>query len=400
MEIKILRGSDQIGGSCVEVLADNGNRIIVDFGLPLTDEIVERQDEPKINSEGLKALLISHPHADHFGLARILDKKIPVYIGKAALGIIEAAAQYNSKHSPSLKDRIKNFISDRKTFEIENTFKITPFLVDHSAYDAYAFLIEADGKKVFYSGDFRNTGRKGKLFDKFCRTAPKEIKNLDALLLEGTCIGNGKENVVSKKETELEKDFVEAIKNTKGIVTVSGSSQNIDRIVTISRACQKTKRIFVVAPHIGLIMMFIGNDNLPNFKNKLLKKWTNKAARSHEISTQTILKSPEKYVVFLKYEITNDFLSNKIFNEDAALIWSMWDGYKEKQEKTLARIEKTGTQMKDLHTSGHADIPTLQKFAQTLNPKIIIPMHTQNPKKYKELFDNVRLAADNEVIKI
>jgi len=32
------------------------------------------------------------------------------------------------------------------------------FLVDHSAYDAYALLVEADGERLFYSGDLRDVG--------------------------------------------------------------------------------------------------------------------------------------------------------------------------------------------------------------------------------------------------
>ena len=32
-------------------------------------------------------------------------------------------------------------------------FTTVPFLVDHSAYDAYAIMVEADGTRLFYSGD-------------------------------------------------------------------------------------------------------------------------------------------------------------------------------------------------------------------------------------------------------
>ena len=44
-------------------------------------------------------------------------------------------------------------------------FKVTPYPMDHLAYDAYAFLIEAEGKKVIYSGDFREHGRKRNAFN-------------------------------------------------------------------------------------------------------------------------------------------------------------------------------------------------------------------------------------------
>jgi hypothetical protein len=46
-------------------------------------------------------------------------------------------------------------------------FKITPFLIDHSGYDAYSLLIEANGKRLFYSGDFRAHGRKASLTNVF-----------------------------------------------------------------------------------------------------------------------------------------------------------------------------------------------------------------------------------------
>jgi ribonuclease J len=59
-----------------------------------------------------------------------------------------------------------NFITFEawKSFEI-NDIKITPYLVDHSSVDAYAFLIEYRGEKIIYSGDFRANGRKSKLFE-------------------------------------------------------------------------------------------------------------------------------------------------------------------------------------------------------------------------------------------
>lgn len=46
-------------------------------------------------------------------------------------------------------------IQDQVPFYIKEV-KITPYIVDHSAYGAFMFLIEADGKRVLYTGDYRN----------------------------------------------------------------------------------------------------------------------------------------------------------------------------------------------------------------------------------------------------
>lgn len=44
-------------------------------------------------------------------------------------------------------------------------FVVTPKLADHSGYDAYSLLVEADGQRLFYTGDLRGHGRKASLFE-------------------------------------------------------------------------------------------------------------------------------------------------------------------------------------------------------------------------------------------
>ena len=61
-------------------------------------------------------------------------------------------------------------------------FTITPYLVDHSAFDAYSLLVEAAGRRLFYSGDFRAHGRKARLFEQLVADPPAA----DVMLMEGT----------------------------------------------------------------------------------------------------------------------------------------------------------------------------------------------------------------------
>jgi len=75
-------------------------------------------------------------------------------------------------------------IKDRTSI-ILDPFTLTLYLVDHSPYDTYALLVEADGQRLFYSGDFRRHGRKGKLFDRLVSSSPNDI---DVLLMEGFLI--------------------------------------------------------------------------------------------------------------------------------------------------------------------------------------------------------------------
>jgi len=66
-------------------------------------------------------------------------------------------------------------------------FTITPYLADHSAYDAFSLLIEAGGRSLFYTGDLRGHGRKATAFERLLADPPSPIH---AILMEGTSFRN------------------------------------------------------------------------------------------------------------------------------------------------------------------------------------------------------------------
>jgi len=187
MRVCIHRGSKQISGSCVEI-ESRGHRLLVDIGLPLDAEENSSHYLPKINGldgrdPSLLGILISHPHLDHFGLLTHISPKIPIGMGAAARRILEAAAPFLPGNWPTPAGGW-NYQSGQ-SFSI-GPFCVTPFLVDHSAYDAYALQIESGGKSIFYSGDFRAHGRKSTLFERLTANPPQ---NIDMLLLEGSSLG-------------------------------------------------------------------------------------------------------------------------------------------------------------------------------------------------------------------
>jgi ribonuclease J len=53
-----------------------------------------------------------------------------------------------------------------------------------------------------------------------------------------------------------------------------------------------------------------------------------------------------------------------------------------------------------VHTSGHAGVTQLKKFASALNPTTIIPVHTLSPDKFPEYFGSkVMMFSDGKLIK-
>jgi ribonuclease J len=197
MTFTIHRGASEIGGSCVEINTSS-TRLIIDIGLPLTqndtstDDLQNEKVLPDIPSlfgsadDKQTALLISHAHQDHYGLMSYVDKDIPVYLGEATHKLIELTAIFTGKEKVIGKPL---YIENEIAFTFGD-IEITPYIMDHAAFDAYAFLIRGEGKSLLYTGDFRGHGRKSKIFYKFLHIAPK---NVDWLLMEGTSLSRSKQ---------------------------------------------------------------------------------------------------------------------------------------------------------------------------------------------------------------
>jgi len=164
METIVHRGTQEVGGSCIEINSE-GSCILVDFGLPLSFEFCDDIDsvlpEPLYSNivNGNKktdALLISHARLDHFGLIGKLPRDIPIYMGGAAAELI----RFTDRFTPNRTGQFNAVpFQAHKPFGV-GSFQITPYLMDHAAFDSYAFLITSEHKSIFYTGDFRGHGRK------------------------------------------------------------------------------------------------------------------------------------------------------------------------------------------------------------------------------------------------
>ena len=397
MKVCIRRGTKQIGGSAVEVVAGNGQRIVLDIGLPLDAESNTPDLLPDIKgltekTDDLIGILISHAHQDHYAAGKWIDPAIPVFMGKATKTIMEAARDC---HLPSAFcfEKVETFEA-RKSFALD-AFTITPYLSDHSAYDAYAFLIEADGRKLLYSGDFRAHGRKKKLFKANIRALPESV---DVLLMEGSCLG--REDDRFKTEEELEDAFLNEFKQTKGLILVQSSMQNIDRIVTVYRACKKTGRKLVLSGYAAYLLMKLENPRLPNLTWPDVKKFAVKEQNRCSVSPEEIAADAGKYVVLPVKSTFDTLVKTDNLNDETLFVWSMWSGYKDRYADRFEALNKAGVRCVDLHTSGHADIPALKEFVAKTTPKTVVPIHTFHPERFKDLFDNAVLHADNEVFEI
>ncbi|WP_026615469.1 MBL fold metallo-hydrolase [Ensifer aridi] len=399
MRARIHRGTKEIGGSCIELEAQ-GARILLDLGLPLDgnpdDTALHPQVEGLQGGSELLALVLSHGHLDHWGLAHLAGPDLPVALGAATHRILKAAQPFLPR--PYVPQQAIEFSSGtRLTF---GPFTVTPHLVDHSAYDAYALEVEADGKRLFYSGDFRAHGRKGALFERLVGNPPR---NIDVLLMEGSTLGRLQADRQFPTETDIEGKLLDIFQRTDGMALVAASAQNIDRMVSLYRACKRSGRTLVIDLYAAEILRATGNSNIPQ------SDWPNIAVYVPHYQRVRI-KQDERFGLLEPHQ------SNRIFPEDlkamagkavflfrsamlgdldradcldgAVAVWSQWDGYlqQDKGSKVAETFAARGIPLEHAHTSGHASIGDLKRLADAIAPKILVPIHTFEPDRFPDYF--------------
>jgi ribonuclease J len=425
MDVTIHRGTKEIGGSFVEVSAGR-TRIIIDTGMPIftperepfdssivrgksPDKLVETGVLPKVaglytDGERPQAIFLSHSHVDHTGLCHLTARDIPVYASKGTSQMMLASGVFGGQQSLD-GDRFRKLVPETPVSIGDIT--VTPFSVDHSAHDSLAFLIEADGKTVLYSGDLRCHGRKPWTIENLIAAA--KARSVDALIMEGTHVGAGREK--RGTEFDLEEQILEAIKEARALVLGCFSPLDVARLTTYYNATLRAGRVFVADAYGAFVMHLVSNDaGLPHPKkadrfavyvNEFAKRRNNeKVLRTFEGATITldeILSEPQKFTMMWRPSMLEPDFGGTI-PPGARLLYSYWHGYIRNKDwrECRKKIEEAGGDLVCHHVSGHIYEQDLVKFVEALGAKTVIPIHTSEPAGFGKLFNNVTRLTDGE----
>ena len=84
--------------------------------------------------------------------------------------------------------------------------------------------------------------------------------------------------------------------------------------------------------------------------------------------------------------------------DGAELTYSMWEGYlkQDGSRRILKWLEDNSIPRWSIHTSGHASVADLARFAAALLPRTLVPIHSFETDRFGEFFDNVVQRDDGE----
>lgn len=374
----------------------HGRHLFVDYG----EELPGGPQTGDLQVEGLtygdiskSALLITHYHGDHIGCIPKLPKDLPIFMGRISRDIqmeLSNRLQMVDSFHRNMSERLKTVhtFGPGRPFSW-GSFHIMPVTVDHSAFDAYAFKVEAGGVSAFHTGDFRTHGfRSGRLSD----VIEKFVGKVDYVVCEATNIS--RPLAASQSEHDLQKEYQELFKENKGNVVYS-SSTNIDRLFGLYHAAKNAGRVFIIDEYQKKIMDIVTQRDSLWSKSRLYQ-----FSEHYKPFVLSVLKGEfwmndrfkdllEKkgYVLMARSNPTFDSLITRIPGEKQVYL-SMWDGYVDKSKAAYNEqlAKSLGKGYLRMHTSGHCDMNSLREVFRLLHPKAIVPIHTEKPEDFAQLF--------------
>ena len=387
MNIIIHRGTHQIGGSAIEI-STVSTRIMLDFGNELS--LDEKYTPINLDIDGVTkgkpdcdGIVISHYHMEHLGQLTSALSEIPIYMGELSKEIALIGAEHQDRDL-YLRLLGANTFRGGEAFSIGD-IHIRPLVIDHSAADSYMFVIEAEGKRVLYTGDFRMHGLRHHVLDKLVNTYIGEV---DVLITEGTSLSRDADDCIS--EATVLDDISSYIQDGK-YAFVMCSSTNIDRIMGIWQNMPTDKVLICDAYQKRILDTVVNN---VYYESSLYRRHDSPLVLDKG-------KYPKYYMdngfVCLVRATENHISHIKEFpKDDVRIIYSMWTGYIEENLVLKNLLDTYPSYI--CHASGHVSKDDLIKFIELVNPDAIIPVHTDNPERLEKLVPhrNVYVVNGNE----
>jgi ribonuclease J len=411
----IHRGQHEIGGMCIEVTADDGTRVLLDLGMPLVapdggdfpwgtpqrptadlmaeDVLVNVRgvfpDDPE--APDVAAIVLTHSHADHYGLAHHAHPAIPVYGSAGTIAILEVGRVF----FPTAK-----LPADLRVLPCSEPLRlggltVTAIPVDHAAPDSRALLVEADGRRLLYTGDLRAHGRTGFRFENLL--TDERVRGVEWLLCEGTTLGSSGGSHGLRSENDVEERLVElAMGAPEKLLAVAASGQNLDRLVSCYRAARRSGRQLVVDAYQAYVLLKLAplSKNVPQvswnsvrvsfpphqvrrLKDAGLLNLARQMSGEGYVSSAELTAAPGRFLLGTRGSYGVSKLLDKVGPERVTLVWSLWSGYWERDGCALREwAERAQVEAHLVHAGGHAWPEDLERLTTALAAKETIWVHT------------------------
>lgn len=291
------------------------------------------------------------------------------------------------------------------------------FPVDHSIFGASAFAVETSEGWVAYTGDLRLHGRDREKTERFIR----EVQKLQplALLCEGTRAGEAP----GTSEDQVADNVRRALGEAKGLVVADFGPRNVERLITFLDVAGDAGRSLVILTKDAYLLdaMHLADPAMPcpmetpalrlyqdlkdeprSWEKGVLERYA-----SRMVDAGSVRRSPGDYVLCFSFWDIKNLID--IRPQGGTYIYSSSEAYNEEQEMDLRRLHnwldhfgldkrglpdesgKVPEGQRGFHSSGHASALELADMVKRIQPRWLVPIHTELPGFFVEALANSKV---------
>ena len=412
-KIKFYNGLKQIGGTFICVETDIA-RCMFDFGfampdfydsnvnvrrehyqsdyikmnlLPSADEIYNEKTAeecgliPAAKSNKKNFFFISHMHIDHMGGLGMLDESIPVYMSQDSKKMYHVLEK-NKDYEYGIHKNVIGVDYDEKIRVGDITLTILP--IDHDVLGASGCLIETADGTVAYTGDYRFHGYHPDVTAAFAN----KLKNVDVLITEGVTLSFEEIDILreeklqeEKNEYTLLKDMEENLKHEKKAVVLNPYNRNVERIYHMSQLAKQANRIFVMdVSQANLLHAFYPKEEIHVYKTLDSAQQSNMDYK--DVTMEEIRENPGNFLIQLDYKNLYTLLDlNGCISVFCHMDGAPLGSYDVSYEKLSQFLKKFEIPYQYLSLGGHAKPYYIRELIDTINPKVLVPIHSMRPQQ-------------------
>ncbi len=431
-------GINEIGGNKF-LLEDGSSRIFLDFGKNFGREkqyfdepwITPRKEEhllalgilPNLDriykkdaagSPGVDAVLLTHPHTDHYDSIRWLRNDIPAHMTATTRAVI-LAREFSGSTGPSKDYHIGDWTKEggqqvyrpMETLQPAKPIRVagletTAFQVDHSVLGSVGYVVETSAGNVAYTGDFRLHGTRGDDTRKFLQKAAEHEPA--ALLIEGTHVTESK----IESEEEVERKVTKVVEDTRGLVVAGFAPADMDRLSTFHKAAVATDRTLIMTEKQAFMLHqltsqgLFGDFDLKSKNVLIFRKERARSARYLDLLQDTyggkvveardVRGLQERAILVAGLP---DMLAMPEIDPapGSVYILSSSEPFNEEMEisydKLMEWLTRYGLPVFQVHASGHATAHDLRQAVETIRPKQVFLVHTDRPALYARFLEKL-----------
>jgi ribonuclease J len=376
---------------------------------------------------------------DHSAYIHYLRDDIPLYCTQGAKDIMQALDETGSSGTCeliSLKESFKTYVNKKgeesklygekakkprpyniveKRFTIGG-LDVEALPVSHSLEGATAYILQTSAGPIVYTGDFRFHGYKGDETRRFVERVA-EVEPV-VMICEGTRV-NSTQVDSEERVKEVAKERVE---KTNGLVVVNFPVRDTDRMKSFFEVAQQTDRALVInLKQAYLLELFresgigtprIDDDHIriyvprktwgvykdDRFSEKIQLQdydyWEREFLdHTNAVTAKDISENQDQYIFRCDFFELKELIDVKP-EASSCYIRSVCEPFDIEMELDLKKAENWLAHFglypyTQIHASGHLNYDEIKEVVEAVQPKVLIPVHTQHSEVFQTLHDNV-----------